>query len=1141
MKRGEKPEGYRQMRPKTFPASNYSGSSHQMLQEIRESLRNLSRPSEAAKMDMTAGAGKVVADDLRQQGRTSNPKNPYHKALQEIRKSLMPFANEPSSSNRGAEVNKQMLLELQTAGFEEEMVIRALKQTNSRSVEAAIEYISKMSYQDPWREQMVAVAAAARPVNAGMKTPSAAHIQQPVLRKQSWKGSKESLVPQRHGPLLVDGMMYHSDSPGPQADMAGRPPPAFTQGHPGNSQRVNPPLPPQVRSVTPPPNRGTTPPPPSWDANPSTKRFSGNMDYLVPRISPVPQGAWPDGYSAPSSQNQRGISPVPVGRQPIIMQSSGGNKFNFPSGWPQNSSGQPDYLGHQNVALSGGGRQPPPPYPLNQGSRQSPTALQMQAGGPASSPTYVNGGNLPQSVLAPNRNSHNLDLYNLSVPGLPPSWPQTQSSPGGSGGHDMPPSWPHSIPVRSNSFNSHQLGGRQGHPASSQPSATTVTAITQAPILQPVKSMRVQKPELHTAVAPTHPPWMQQQQQQQQAPPPGPYPEGPAPMSQMGVVAEVPSYQGPRPPYPKHLLQQPAAPCPAYDSGSKPGSGKEEPASTATEEEGGGGGSGGGGAGDRADGPEGAAATDREKKQITTSPVPVRRNKKDEERRGESRVPIYSPQAFKFFMEQHVENILKNHQQRLRRRKQLESEMQRVGLSGEAQEQMRMMLCQKESNYIRLKRAKMDKSMFVKIKTLGVGAFGEVCLARKVDTNALYAMKTLRKKDVLLRNQVAHVKAERDILAEADNEWVVRLYYSFQDKDSLYFVMDYIPGGDMMSLLIRMGIFREELAQFYIAELTCAVESVHKMGFIHRDIKPDNILIDRDGHIKLTDFGLCTGFRWTHDSKYYQSGDHIRQDSMDFSKEWEDPANCRCGDRLKPLERRAARQHQRCLAHSLVGTPNYIAPEVLLRTGYTQLCDWWSVGVILYEMLVGQPPFLATTPLETQLKVINWQTTLHIPPQAKLSPEASDLIVKLCRGPEDRLGKNGADEIKVQPFFKTVDFSSDLRQQQPAPYIPKIAHCTDTSNFDPVDPDKLWSSDDDGEGNHNDTLNGWYKNGKHPEHAFYEFTFRRFFDDNGHPYSSPKPIEYEGYEDPDAEPPREEGPVQEGAARGAQGRDLVYV
>lgn len=141
---------------------------------------------------------------------------------------------------------------------------------------------------------------------------------------------------------------------------------------------------------------------------------------------------------------------------------------------------------------------------------------------------------------------------------------------------------------------------------------------------------------------------------------------------------------------------------------------------------------------------------------------------------------MYSPAAFKFFMEQHVENVIKSHQERLHRRLQLESEMAKIGLSEEAQTQMRKMLSQKESNYIRLKRAKMEKSMFKVIRTIGVGAFGEVALVRKTDTQLLYAMKTLRKSDVLRRNQVAHVKAERDILAEADNEWVVKLYYSFQ-------------------------------------------------------------------------------------------------------------------------------------------------------------------------------------------------------------------------------------------------------------------------------------------------------------------------------------------------------------------------
>lgn len=256
------------------------------------------------------------------------------------------------------------------------------------------------------------------------------------------------------------------------------------------------------------------------------------------------------------------------------------------------------------------------------------------------------------------------------------------------------------------------------------------------------------------------------------------------------------------------------------------------------------------------------------------SPLPERKSeaRARDRLRCDTMVKMYSPQAFKFYMEQHVENVLKSHSQRIDRRLQLEKEMAKVNLSEEAALQMRRMLHQKESNYIRLKRAKMDSSMFEKIQTLGVGAFGEVALVRKKDVGSLYAMKTLKKSNVIKRNQVAHVKAERDILAEADNEWVVKLYYSFQDKDSLYFVMDYVPGGDLMGLLIRKEILEEHLAQFYIAELVLAIESVHKMGFIHRDIKPDNILIDKDGHIKLTDFGLCTGFRWTHNSKYYQKG-----------------------------------------------------------------------------------------------------------------------------------------------------------------------------------------------------------------------------------------------------------------------------
>lgn len=501
---------------------------------------------------------------------------------------------------------------------------------------------------------------------------------------------------------------------------------------------------------------------------------------------------------------------------------------------------------------------------------------------------------------------------------------------------------------------------------------------------------------------------------------------------------------------------------------------------------------GGGGADSQA---AASASNTADYKMTHHSPIPERRrvSKEREDERRESKVKLYSPQAFKFFMEQHVENLQKSCEQRQQRRRQLENEMSRSSMPDQTRNQIRRMLYQKESNFIRLKRAKMNRRMFKKIRVIGVGAFGEVSLVRKIDTSHLYAMKTLRKTDVLKRNQVAHVKAERDILAEAENEWVVKLYYSFQDRDHLYFVMDYIPGGDLMSLLIKFGIFQEPLARFYIVELTCALEYVHKMGFIHRDIKPDNILIDRDGHIKLTDFGLCTGFRWTHNSKYYASNEHARQDSMDLVEEG---GECRCLNRLhagnKPLERRRRREHQRCEAHSLVGTPNYIAPEVLMRTGYTQLCDWWSVGVILYEMLIGQPPFMAPTPAETQLKVINWRGTLSIPKQVKISGEARDLILCLLTDSAWRIGSaGGADQIKAHAFFSGVDFDGARRLS--APYVPSIRHPTDTSNFDAVEDQVCEDADEDAMGAESDATGCELLD--HP--GFFEFTFRRFFDGHG--------------------------------------------
>lgn len=402
----------------------------------------------------------------------------------------------------------------------------------------------------------------------------------------------------------------------------------------------------------------------------------------------------------------------------------------------------------------------------------------------------------------------------------------------------------------------------------------------------------------------------------------------------------------------------------------------------------------------------------------------------------------YSPNTFKYYMEQHIENVLNSYHMRIFRRNQLETELIRSNLPASDQLQIRKFLIQKESNHIRLRRAKINKDMFIELKTIGCGAFGEVALVQRTDRpNQLFAMKTMRKSIVLKRNQMAHVKAERDIMAEADNEWIVKLYFSFQDTENLYLVMEYVPGGDLMSLLIKLEIFEESFVKFYASELVMAIETVHKMGFIHRDIKPDNILIDQHGHVKLTDFGLCTGFRWTHDSKIY---------STNYSED----------ETRRKIKNLTDSKH---LAYSIVGTPNYIAPEILECKGYSQSCDWWSLGVILYEMLVGRPPFCAPTPDETQQKVINlfvsyrwllnflfihfqiinWQKTLHFP--ETISVATSDLLAKMLTSTENRIN---CEQIKKHQVFDDIKFETNILRRQTAPYIPSLKGPTDTSNFD---------------------------------------------------------------------------------------------
>ncbi|CAL8082108.1 unnamed protein product [Calicophoron daubneyi] len=512
-----------------------------------------------------------------------------------------------------------------------------------------------------------------------------------------------------------------------------------------------------------------------------------------------------------------------------------------------------------------------------------------------------------------------------------------------------------------------------------------------------------------------------------------------------------------------------------------------------------------------------------------------------------------NPAVYRRFMEQRMADVGRIHRERQERRQRLELEMAKVGLDETARAQMRCLLRKKESNHMRMQRAKMDQSMFQRIKHLGVGAFGKVWLVRKKDNGQLYAMKLLNKRDVVERRQLAHVQAERDILAEADNDWVVKLFFSFQDHRALYLVMEYIPGGDMMSLLIKKGIFEEPLAQFYVAELTLALESVHLMGFVHRDIKPDNILITCEGHIKLTDFGLCTGFRWTHSSKYWDldfsipssspcrgrarsaapgGTSHLNNrpvvtdktcttkgavkkknqqenggektekggyDEEDHREGIEDmlkatdlyqvgsrkcpSSQIGCND--KTLERRRLSFANRRCAQSLVGTPNYIAPEILRRQDYGQSCDWWSVGVILYEMLVGQPPFLAQTATDTQIRVVQWHKYLKLPGEPRLRENASSLIRQFLCDPADRLADPTA--IKAHPFFSSIIW--DKLPTQKAPYIPVIKDELDTSNFDPVEDERTPQSNDDHgrQGSDASVVSGTTL-------PFPNFTFKRFFD-----------------------------------------------
>ena len=355
-------------------------------------------------------------------------------------------------------------------------------------------------------------------------------------------------------------------------------------------------------------------------------------------------------------------------------------------------------------------------------------------------------------------------------------------------------------------------------------------------------------------------------------------------------------------------------------------------------------------------------------------------------------------------------------------------------------------LGRRETSYLRLRRTRLGLADFRTVKVIGKGSFGEVRVVQKVDTGKIYAMKTLRKSEMLKKDQLAHVRAERDVLAESNSPWVVQLYYSFQDTAYLYLLMEFLPGGDLMTMLIKYDTSSEDVTRFYIAECVLALEGIHQLGFIHRDIKPDNILIDRKGHIKLSDFGLSTGFHKQHDNAYYQK---LLEDPPPQSSSQSNRNSVAVNSITLTLSNKDQiatwKANRRKLAYSTVGTPDYIAPEIFLQQGYGHECDWWSLGTIMFECLCGYPPFCSDNAHDTYRKILAWRETLQFPDDIHLSPEAEDMIHRLITAPEKRLGRNGAQEIKDHPFFAGVDWTT-IRQID-APFVPHLSSITDTSYF----------------------------------------------------------------------------------------------
>ncbi|GAB1312226.1 serine/threonine-protein kinase dbf2 [Madurella fahalii] len=350
----------------------------------------------------------------------------------------------------------------------------------------------------------------------------------------------------------------------------------------------------------------------------------------------------------------------------------------------------------------------------------------------------------------------------------------------------------------------------------------------------------------------------------------------------------------------------------------------------------------------------------------------------------------------------------------------------------------------RERANLRKRRVRLRHGDFQILTQVGQGGYGQVFLAQKKDTKEVCALKVMSKKLLFKLDEVRHVLTERDILTTAKSEWLVRLLYSFQDDKNIYLAMEYVPGGDFRTLLNNTGVLSNRHARFYIAEMFCAVDALHQLGYIHRDLKPENFLVDSSGHVKLTDFGLAAGFLAPAKIESMRIRlEKASETSVPFGKPM---------DQRTVAERREGyrtmRERDVNYAKSIVGSPDYMAPEVLRGDEYDFTVDYWSLGCMLFEALTGFPPFAGSTADETWRNLNHWREVLKRPvwedPNYFLSNRTWNFITTCINSRSKRF--SNINDIYSHQYFAEVDWAV-LRETKP-PFVPELDSETDAGYFD---------------------------------------------------------------------------------------------